>query len=266
MDTQKLSKILNLIEIAENNLKTAQILLKQINPGGTSSASVSYSSAGPAPVLSADADANYLEVVEGNFDGEHMLGDDGKIYTIPANYASKTKLVVGDRMKRILTDSYREVYKVIQKAPSKRVVGVFNIDQAGEYVIIVDTIPHPVKVLKASITFAMKQQDLKPGDTVAILVPVTIDNSTSTWGAFDTVVKHSDNDALNPDLSSVQPMQPGMNVAYVATPDSRPRPSLDSLKETAAGSPAPTTVDPLDEIPASASMPNPFDSLDEFKI
>ena len=148
MDSQKISKIVNLIEIAENNLKTAQILIKQLYGLSGNNSDIqnltNYSSTVSSP---SDLEANFLEVVEGNFDGESMIGDDGKMYAIPANYASKTKLVVGDRMKRILTDTYREVYKVIQKAPSKRVVGIFTIDENSEFVVIVDSIPAPVRVL-----------------------------------------------------------------------------------------------------------------------
>ena len=34
-------------------------------------------------------------VVEGVFDGQNMVGSDGKIYSVPPNYASKSKLVEG---------------------------------------------------------------------------------------------------------------------------------------------------------------------------
>jgi len=246
MDSQKISKILNLIEIAENNLKTAQLLIKQMygSPQTETYSSGSYS---PAVNSSSDSEANFLEIVEGHFDGENMIGDDGKIYAIPANYASKTKLVVGDRMKRILTDTYREVYKVIQKAAAKRVVGMFTMDETGEFVVLVDAIPAPVRVLKASITFAMKQQNLRSGDTVAILIPA---NGVSTWGAFDSIVKQQGLDAGYDHESGTIPSENAF----------KPRPSLTELKEQVIALPN------QDEIPAMASMPNPFDSLDEFRM
>ncbi len=245
MDTQKISKILNLIEIAENNLKTAQLLIKQMY-GSPQTEIYSNNSYGSGASSAADPESNFLEIVEGHFDGENMIGDDGKIYAIPANYASKTKLVVGDRMKRILTDTYREVYKVIQKAAARRVVGMFTMDETGEFVVIVDTIPAPVKVLKASITFAMKQQNLRSGDTVAILIPA---NGISTWGAFDSIVKQQgmDNGSYDHESGTVP-----VENSY------KPRPSLTELKEQ--------VVSNADDIPAMASMPNPFDSLDEFRM
>ena len=247
MDSQKISKILNLIEIAENNLKTAQLLIKQMyGTGALHTESYSSSNYSPSVTSPADSEANFLEVVEGNFDGENMIGDDGKIYAIPANYASKTKLVVGDRMKRILTDTYREVYKVIQKAPAKRAVGMFTMDESGEFVVLVDSIPNPVRVLKASITFAMKQQNLRSGDTVAILIPA---NGGSIWGAFDSIVKQQGMDSYDHE-SGIIPA--------VTESSSKPRPSLTELKEQ---------VNPISEdMPITASMPNPFDSLDEFRM
>ena len=39
------------------------------------------------------------KVVEGVFDGQKMAGPDGKEYPVPANYASKSKLVEGDILK-----------------------------------------------------------------------------------------------------------------------------------------------------------------------
>ena len=248
MDSQKISKILNLIEIAENNLKTAQLLIKQMyGNGATFGESYTPSSNfSPSIATPADPEANFLEVVEGNFDGENMIGDDGKIYAIPANYASKTKLVVGDRMKRILTDTYREVYKVIQKAPAKRAVGMFTMDESGEFVVLVDSIPNPVRVLKASITFAMKQQNLRSGDTVAILIPA---NGASTWGAFDSIVKQQGIDSYDHESGTIPATS---ETAF------KPRPSLTELKEQ---------ISPVnEEIPVTATMPNPFDSLDEFRM
>ena len=42
-------------------------------------------------------------VVEGTFDGQIMVGSDGKQYPAPANYASKSKLVEGDVLKLTIT-------------------------------------------------------------------------------------------------------------------------------------------------------------------
>lgn len=130
-----------------------------------------------------------LEVVEGYFDGENMIGDNGKSYPVPPNYASKTQLIIGDRMKRILTTT-RESFKLIKPAERQRVVGTFQIDpQQDLYYVDVDGFDQPVRILKASATFAMKNLSLQLGDRVAIIVPK---DSTPLWGALSSVVTEND--------------------------------------------------------------------------
>jgi hypothetical protein len=46
----------------------------------------------------------------------------------------------------------------------------------------------PVRILKASATYAMKNLNLKIGDDVAIYIPK---NGTPTWGAFISVANNS---------------------------------------------------------------------------
>ena len=47
------------------------------------------------------------KVIEGVFDGQMMLGPDGKNYPIPANYASKSQIVEGDILKLTIADDGR---------------------------------------------------------------------------------------------------------------------------------------------------------------
>ena len=188
MNSKKIATILNLIEIADNNLKTAKSLLAQMG-GDTMPNSKSFSS--PAPSSNDEKDA--LEVVEGFFDGESMIGDNGQTYLVPPNYASKTQLVVGDRMKWILTPN-REIFKLIQSAPRERATGTFTIEDE-KYMVIVDRFPNPIQILKASATYAMKNLGLQIGDEVAITIPK---DATPTWGAFNSIVKsHTDEGGYN---------------------------------------------------------------------
>lgn len=189
MSGKKLDSILNLIEIAENNLRTVKSLLAELNTDkGLKTTTPEYKT----PTLRSAEEISALEVVEGHFDGENMIGDNGKTYPVPQNYASKTQLVVGDRMKWILTTD-REAFKLIQPAQRERVTGTFAIE--GEhFVALVDKYPVPIKILKASATYAMKQLGLKPGDEVAIYIPK---DTTPTWGAFINVVKSGSIESKN---------------------------------------------------------------------
>ena len=55
-------------------------------------------------------------VVQGSFDGQIMQGSDGKQYPVPANYASKSKLIEGDILKLTITSDGSFIYKQIGPA------------------------------------------------------------------------------------------------------------------------------------------------------
>jgi hypothetical protein len=186
MSAKKVQSILSLIEIIESNLKTARILLTQL--ADEKGISTTTSSTRPASTKSVD-EAEALEVVEGYFDGQQMIGDNGQVYIVPANYASKTQLVVGDRLKWILTPE-REIYKPILLAPRERVIGTFTVE-GDDFVVLVDKLAKPVKILKASATYAIKNLGLQIGDEVSITIPK---EATPTWGAFGSVVKSTNKD------------------------------------------------------------------------
>ncbi len=183
MAHKKIQSILNFIEVAETNLRSAKILLMQLSDDKGVSLTDDFSRPSAHRTVSMD-ESNALEVVEGTFDGEQMVGDNAKVYVVPQNYASKTQLVVGDRMKWIsLTDG--EKFKLISPVERERIVGIFDII-ADNYVVSLEGYPHPVKLLKASSTYAMKQLGLQPGDEVAIYIPK---GSVPSHGAFINVVK-----------------------------------------------------------------------------
>ncbi len=184
MSSKKIASILSILEIAEKNIQAARQLIQQIieEKGIVEKLSKDNSNKSPTPV-SADEESA-LEVVEGYFDGENMVGDNGQIYPVPQNYASKTQLVVGDRMKWILTPE-RELFKLIQPAERERVIGTLHLE-GDNFLVLVDGFTNPIRLLKASVTFAMKNYGLKIGDEVAIIIPK---NVTPTWGAFSSVVK-----------------------------------------------------------------------------
>src|SRR5207237_8485787 len=63
-------------------------------------------------------------VIEGIFDGQNMVDAKGQTYPVPANYASKSKLVEGDGMKLTITDEGKFIYKQIAPVESRNDKGV----------------------------------------------------------------------------------------------------------------------------------------------
>lgn len=119
-------------------------------------------------------------MIYGRFDGEHMEGEDGQLYPVPANYASKSKLVEGDKLKLTIEPDGSFVYKQISPADRRRVLGTFKLDEAGNYVVEAEGKPY--RVLLASVTF----YHLESGDQVTILLPA---EGEAHWGAVENVMK-----------------------------------------------------------------------------
>jgi len=122
-------------------------------------------------------------VVEGVFDGRGMVGGDGKSYTVPPNYASKSKLVEGDMLKLTITPKGSFIYKQIGPIERSRLIGALGYDQTiGEYYATSDN--HRWNVIKASVTYFKGE----PGDEVVLLVPK---NAPSKWAAVENIIKRN---------------------------------------------------------------------------
>jgi hypothetical protein len=126
------------------------------------------------------------KIIEGVFDGQNMIGPDGKQYPVPANYASKSKLVEGDILKLTIADDGSFIYKQIGPIERRKVLGMLTQDEKGEYKVIAEG--KTFKVLLASLTYFKAE----PGDEVTIVLPKDKD---ATWGAVENVIKQGANGA-----------------------------------------------------------------------
>lgn len=178
MSEDKLIQVQELIDSAMSSLKTANALMREMT--GVSNASrermVGFASSMSEPASSAGG-----KVVEGVFDGQNMVDSDGQTYPVPANYASKSKLVEGDGMKLTITDEGKFIYKQIKPIERRTVVGVL-IQEDGQYKVLASGKPY--RVLLASVTFYKAEI----GDQVTILLP---EGRDAEWGAIEAVIpKH----------------------------------------------------------------------------
>jgi len=119
-------------------------------------------------------------IVEGVFNGEKMVGSDGKEYSVPPNYASKSKLVEGDIMKLTITPKGSFVFKQIGPVERNRLVGELVFDQEKEQWLVIAE-GKTYKILTASVTFFKG----KTGDETIILTPV---GSPSAWAAVENII------------------------------------------------------------------------------
>jgi hypothetical protein len=126
-------------------------------------------------------EGSQMKVVEGVFDGQNMIGGDGEHYSVPANYASKSKLVEGDLLKLTILQDGSFIYKQIAPIERRRVVGSLAYDEASDqYYVLAEG--KRWKVLRASITYFKGE----PGEEVTIVVPK---DTPSQWGAVENVLK-----------------------------------------------------------------------------
>lgn len=118
-------------------------------------------------------------VTEGVFDGQHMMGADGKQYLVPPNYASKSKLVEGDMLKLAITVEGAFVYKQIGPIERKRVTCELWQGEQG-FFEATDRV-HRWRLLTAAVTYFKG----KIGDEVIILIPA---DAPSKWAAVENII------------------------------------------------------------------------------
>ncbi|OGI34687.1 MAG: hypothetical protein A2407_03545 [Candidatus Moranbacteria bacterium RIFOXYC1_FULL_44_8] len=167
-ELQKIAAIREMIANAERTIVSARAMLSQLE-GKPMKRS--------APIISSDEEG---EIVEGVFDGQVMMGTDGKQYPVPANYASKSKLVEGDMLKLTITPDGSFVYKQIGPVERKRLIGIVSQDDLGNYVVLAEGKAY--RVLLASVTYFKAE----PADEVTVVVPR---DSDSVWGAIENLVR-----------------------------------------------------------------------------
>ncbi len=162
---KQVKRLTSLIQEAETNLAAAkELLISIIGDDGT--------------VLTPRSSQEDVtgKVIEGVFDGQVMVGPDGKNYPVPANYASKSKLLEGDVLKLTIADDGSFIYKQIGPIERKQIVGTL-VQHDGAY--YVEAGGREYRILLASVTFF----HVKEGDQVTIIVPV--DNPDATWAAVE---------------------------------------------------------------------------------
>lgn len=163
---KQIKRLRALIQEAETNLAAATELLISLVGDDEKIAPVT-------------TDENIGKVIEGVFDGQNMVGSDGKVYPVPANYASKSKLVQGDILKLTIADDGTFLYKQIGPIPRKQVVGTLKLEN-GHYFVEVGE--KNFRVLLASVTYFKA----KPGDQVSVNVPE--DDSQAEWAALEAAL------------------------------------------------------------------------------
>ncbi len=128
---QKIQALRDMITSAEQTIQSAKSMLLQIE--------------GKKRVgRRRKTEENEGNVVQGTFDGQLMIGTNGKQYPVPANYASKSKLVEGDFLKLTIVPDGSFIYKQIGPVPRQNKIGIVGQDASNNYFVVADGKPYRI--------------------------------------------------------------------------------------------------------------------------
>lgn len=168
-------------DVPEKQIKRLKALLAEAETSLAAAKELLISLVGDDQVVASSklAPDNIGKVIEGVFDGQNMVGSDGKTYPVPANYASKSKLVQGDILKLTIAEDGAFLYKQIGPILRKQVVGTLKLDNGHYFVEVGDK---QYRVLLASVTYFKA----KPNDQVSINIPQ--DDVDAEWAALEAAL------------------------------------------------------------------------------
>lgn len=177
-DDKKLSELRKLLEDIEEKVQSVKrILFEQVYQEEAENLEIIQQ--GP------------VTIVEGVFNGEEMIDKDGRKYAVPANYASKSKLVAGDKLKLTIAPDGSFVFKQIGPVERKHLIGKLQKTgppatqgealRAGErWQVVCDGKKY--QCLQASVTYFKA----KAGDKITIIVPKV---GEADWAAIENLLE-----------------------------------------------------------------------------
>jgi hypothetical protein len=177
MEDAKIKAIHQILDNMRQSLEHVEQMVREVESGNLE---LSEEDMNRIQLMPSDSDEEAGSIIEGVFDGYQMIGPDGKRYSVPANYASKSKLVEGDLLKLTIAPDGAFIYKQIKPIERERLRGKLVKDkESGEFRVLVDKKLY--KVLLASVTYYKG----KVGDEAIILVP---QGAQSSWAAVDNII------------------------------------------------------------------------------
>ena len=121
---------------------------------------------------------NEVKVIEWVFTWEEMLGSDWKKYPVPANYASKSKMVQWDKLKLTIDKTWKMTYKQIWPIERETRVWLLTEDK-GRYQVVCDWDVYNV------LTAAVTHFKAEIWDSLSVLLPKW---KQASFAAIDAVI------------------------------------------------------------------------------
>jgi len=187
---KEIEELKKFINNAEDSLESAKRALADLTGQDISE----YKSSKPSKNLKELKITENGKVIEGIFNGENMVGPEGKVFPVPANYASKSKMVEGDKLKLTVAEDGSFIFKQIGPVDRTNLIGTLVFED-NMYQVLADG--KRFNLLYASVTY----HKAKPGDRVTIVIPK---DGNAEWAALENIIH---DDLPTQETAAKQPMK-----------------------------------------------------------
>lgn len=130
--------------------------------------------------------------VEGVFDGKHLITDTHEKVEVPANYAAKSRIVYGDRLKSY-EDEGKQVFKQLEKVSRKKIEAVVT-KKEGKFYALTETGSYELSAT------AVEFNKVNINDKIQIIIPE--DNPHAPYAALDKIIEQKNPTSISNSLSA----------------------------------------------------------------
>lgn len=134
----------------------------------------------------------------GVFNGEFVMMENGKKYQVPPNYASKSMLVEGDRLKLMKEGDFNE-FKLMGQIERVEVEGILT-KKDNQWVALVEDSSSDSSSSSSSgtheyrlVSAAIRYYNGEIGDKLVILLPKGYEQNSTSWAAVKELNKSEEN-------------------------------------------------------------------------
>lgn len=124
-------------------------------------------------------DVKDIPGIDGTFDGNNLIAEDGEKYEVPGNYAAKSRLVFGDVLKRVEVDG-KVLFKLVDKVRRKKVEGILS-KKEGSWYFLSDSGSYRISDVAAEFNKA------EINDEAVAIIPE--ENLSAPYAALDRILK-----------------------------------------------------------------------------
>jgi|GEM_PF-1161503 len=181
--------------------------------------------------------------LEGVFDGKYLISDTGEKLEVPANYAAKSRIVFGDRLKAY-EDEGKQMFKQLEKVSRKKVPAVIS-KKEGKFFALTEFGSHEISAI------AVEFNHVSVNDKIQVILPET--NTKAPYAALDKILEQKEGAApVNSVVSTITPV-----VKKEAKPVQKVEQVLDINKEFVMdlSASAPVTPSVPVVVPTIATVP-----------